>query len=40
MTCVQSYVRGEGGEVVLNNGTHLPVSRAKKKDFLNLLEKI
>jgi two-component system, LytTR family, response regulator len=40
MSCVQSYVRGEGGEVVLNNGIHLPVSRAKKKDFLNLLEKI
>jgi two-component system LytT family response regulator len=40
MTCVQSYIRGEGGEVVLNNGVHLPVSRTKKKDFLNLLEKI
>jgi two-component system, LytTR family, response regulator len=40
MTCVQSYVHGEGGEVVLNNGTHLPVSRAKKRGFLNLLEKI
>jgi two-component system, LytTR family, response regulator len=40
MTCVQSYVRGEGGEVVLNNGIHLPVSRSRKKDFLSLLEKI
>jgi two-component system LytT family response regulator len=38
--CVQRYIRGEGGEVVLNNGVHLPVSRTKKQDFLSLLEKI
>jgi two-component system, LytTR family, response regulator len=40
MKCVQSYIRGEGGEVVLNNGTHLPVSRTRKQEFLSLLEKI
>jgi two-component system LytT family response regulator len=40
MKCVQSYIRGEGGEVVLNNGIHLPVSRTRKQDFLSLLEKI
>lgn len=40
MKCVQSYIRGEGGEVVLNNGVHLPVSRTRKQDFLRLLEKI
>ncbi len=40
MKCVQSYIRGEGGEVVLNNGVHLPVSRTRKADFLNRLEKI
>jgi two-component system, LytTR family, response regulator len=40
MKCVQSYIRGEGGEVVLNTGVHLPVSRTKKQDFLSLLEKI
>jgi two-component system, LytTR family, response regulator len=40
MKCVQSYIRGEGGEVVLNNGLHLPVSRTRKQDFLSLLEKI
>ena len=40
MKCVLSYIRGEGGEVVLNNGIHLPVSRTRKQDFLNLLEKI
>lgn len=37
---VQKYIRGEGGEVVMNNGTHLPVSRTRKQDFLNLLDKI
>ena len=36
MKFVQSYIRGEGGEVVLNNGIHLPVSRTKKKDFLTI----
>lgn len=40
MKCVQSYIRGEGGEVVLNNGIHLPVSRTRKADFLSRLEKI
>ncbi len=40
MRCVQRYVRGEGGEVIMNNGAHLPVSRSRKQDFLNLLEKI
>lgn len=37
---VESYIRGEGGEVVLKSGVHLPVSRSQKADFLNLLEKI
>lgn len=40
MKFVQSYIRGEGGEVVLNNNIHLPVSRTKKQDFLSLLKKI
>ena len=40
MKYVQSYIRGEGGEVVLYNGRHLPVSRTRKEHFLNLLEKI
>ncbi len=40
MKCVKSYIRGEGGEVVLNNGIHLPVSRTRKADFLSRLEKI
>jgi two-component system LytT family response regulator len=31
---LSKYVRGSGGYVVLKNGTQLPVSRAKKEDFL------
>ena len=37
---VQKYIKGEGGEVVMNNGASLPVSRTRKQDFLKLLEKI
>ena len=40
MKFVERYLRGEGGEVVLTNGKKLPVSRAKKQDFLQLFEKI
>ena len=40
MRCVEKYIRGEGGEVVLRNGKHIPVSRSRKPDFLNALEKI
>ncbi len=37
---VQKYMKGEGGEVIMNNGANLPVSRTRKQDFLKLLEKI
>ena len=40
MKFVQRYIRGEGGEVIMSNGIRLPVSRTRKQDFLNLLEKI
>lgn len=40
MQYVQQYIRGEGGEVVMKNGDIIPVSRNKKQEFLNLLEKI
>jgi two-component system, LytTR family, response regulator len=40
MRFVEKYIRGEGGEVVMSNGIHLPVSRTRKQDFLSLLEKI
>lgn len=37
---VQKYVRGDGGEVIMANGKSIPVSRNKKQEFLNFLEKI
>lgn len=37
---VKSYVRGEGGEVILDSGAHLPVSRARKQELLSWLHKI
>jgi two-component system LytT family response regulator len=37
---VQKYIRGDGGEVIMANNKSIPVSRNKKQDFLNLLEKI
>lgn len=40
MKFVERYIRGEGGEVVMINGVHLPISRTRKQDFLNLFEKI
>ena len=40
MKFVERYIRGEGGEVIMTNGVHLPISRTRKQDFLNLFEKI
>jgi len=40
MDYVRKYIKGEGGEVVMENGVNLPVSRTRKHDFLKLLEKI
>lgn len=37
---VQKYIRGDGGEVIMSNGKNIPVSRNKKQEFLNFLEKI
>ena len=34
INCIQSYVRGEGGYVIMNDGTSLDVSRRKKEAFL------
>jgi len=31
---IRRYVRGEGGEIVINNNQHIPVSRRKKDQFL------
>ncbi|MBK8340941.1 MAG: response regulator transcription factor [Flavobacteriales bacterium] len=37
---VRRYIKGEGGEVVLTDGSHLPVSRRKKQELLEALERI
>lgn len=34
---IQHYQRGEGGDVVIQDGSIIPVSRRKKEDFLNWL---
>lgn len=36
---VTKYIRGRGGELVMRNGTKVPVSRDKKNDLLELLKK-
>ncbi|MEO5582866.1 MAG: LytTR family DNA-binding domain-containing protein [Saprospiraceae bacterium] len=35
-----SYIKGDGGEVVLIDGQTLPVSRIKKKGFLNWVKRL
>jgi two-component system LytT family response regulator len=40
MKYIARYLKGEGGEVILNTGVNLPVSRTRKQDFLQKLEKI
>jgi DNA-binding LytR/AlgR family response regulator len=37
---VKKYIHGEGGRVVMRDGTMLPVSRKKKEMFLQLFSKI
>ena len=33
---VKRYIKGRGGELILQNGTYIPVSRNKKEDLLKL----
>lgn len=37
---IQRYVKGDGGELVMKNGSNLLVSRKKKSGFLELLEQL
>jgi two-component system, LytTR family, response regulator len=34
---IREYLKGEGGSVILSNGTELDVSKRKKKEFLELI---
>lgn len=36
---IKKYVRGQGGYIILTNGKDLPVSRAKKEEFLTRILK-
>jgi two-component system LytT family response regulator len=36
---LERYIIGEGGQVVMNTGTTLPVSKRKKTDFLKLVKR-
>jgi two-component system LytT family response regulator len=37
---VNRYIKGEGGQVVMNNGKVLDVARRKKEDFLRAFDKL
>lgn len=37
---VRKYIRGEGGEVIMADGTNVAVSRRKKQEFLDALERL
>ncbi len=37
---VERYLRGEGGEVVMTDGAHLPVARSRKEEFLGRIAKV
>lgn len=37
---IKQYIRGEGGELIMTDGKNIPLSRARKQDFLNLFKKI
>jgi two-component system LytT family response regulator len=37
MNYIQKYIRGEGGQVVLQNGDVVDVSRRKKEEFLKMI---
>ncbi len=37
---VKQYLRGEGGELIMQDGTSIALSRNRKQEFLNLFNKI
>jgi two-component system LytT family response regulator len=38
LNALKRYIRGEGGQVVMANDTHLDVSKMKKKNFLEKIK--
>ncbi len=37
---ISQYIRGEGGEIIMQDNTSVILSRTKKQDFLNLFKRI
>lgn len=37
---IQKYISTDGGEVLMSNGVKIPISRRKKKAFLEIIEKL
>ena len=37
---IKQYIRGEGGELIMENGCSITLSRNKKQEFLNLFNKV
>jgi two-component system, LytTR family, response regulator len=40
LNCIDRYVRGDGGTIILNNGIEIPVSRSKKDILINKLQQL
>lgn len=37
LACVQEFIKSDGQYLVLNDGSHIPISRSRKSDLLQLL---
>jgi two-component system LytT family response regulator len=37
---VKQYIRGEGGEIIMQDGTNIALSRNRKQEFLNLFTRV
>lgn len=37
---IKQYIRGEGGDLILQDGKSIPLSRNRKQDFLQLFKKV
>jgi len=40
LQCIEQYVRGDGGEIVMNDGKRIALSRNRKNEFLQLFKKV
>lgn len=40
LSSVRQYIRGEGGAIILHDNKEIPLSRAKKQDFLEKFDRI